>query len=165
VSDLGSTAGTAALIAGGIAAVALLLAVVLAVRLGRLRRDQLAVLGDGTPSDLVAHARDLQRGFAALEARVEELGNQTSATADRLEGAISHCAVVRYDAYDEMTGRQSSSVALLDDHRNGVVLSSILQREQARLYAKGITAGRSELGLSPEEQAALDAALGGDRAQ
>ncbi|HZA89197.1 MAG TPA: DUF4446 family protein [Solirubrobacterales bacterium] len=163
MSDLGSTAGTAALIAGGIALVALLLAVMLAVRLRRLRRDQLAVLGDGAPSDLVAHARDMQRGFAALEARVEELSAQTSATARRLEGAITHCAVVRYDAYDEMSGRQSSSVAMLDDHRNGVVLSSILQREQARLYAKGVTAGRSELGLSPEEQAALDAALSNDR--
>jgi hypothetical protein len=163
VSDLGSTAGTAALIAGGIALVALLVALVVAVRQRRLRQDQLAVLGDGAPSDLVAHARDLQRAFAALEARVEELGAQTSATARRLEGAITHCAVVRYDAYDEMSGRQSSSVALLDDHHNGVVLSSILQREQARLYAKGVTAGRSELGLSPEEQAALDAALTNDR--
>jgi hypothetical protein len=163
VSDLGSTAGTAALIAGGIALVALLVALVVAVRLRRLRQGQLAVLGDGAPSDLIAHARDLQRAFAALEARVEELGAQTSATARRLEGAITHCAVVRYDAYDEMSGRQSSSVALLDDHHNGVVLSSILQREQARLYAKGVTAGRSELGLSPEEQAALDAALTNDR--
>jgi hypothetical protein len=163
VSDLGSTAGTAALIAGGIALVALFVALVVAVRLRRLRQDQLAVLGGGSPSDLVAHARDLQRAFAALEARVEELGAQTNATARRLEGAITHCAVVRYDAYDEMSGRQSSSVALLDDHHNGVVLSSILQREQARLYAKGVTAGRSELGLSPEEQAALDAALTNDR--
>ena len=163
MSDLGSTAGTAALIAGGIALVALIVALVVAVRLRRLRQDQLAVLGDGAPSDLVAHARDLQRAFGALEARVEELGARTSATARRLEGAITHCAVVRYDAYDEMSGRQSSSVALLDDHHNGVVLSSILQREQARLYAKGVTAGRSELGLSPEEQAALDAALTNDR--
>jgi hypothetical protein len=162
VSDLGSTEGIAALTAGGVALVALLVALVVAARLRRLRRDQLAVLGDGSPSDLVAHARDLQRAFAALEGRVEELGGQTSATARRLEGAITHCAVVRYDAYDEMSGRQSSSVALLDDHQNGVVLSSILQREQARLYAKGVSAGRSELGLSPEEQAALDAALTND---
>jgi Protein of unknown function (DUF4446) len=163
VSDLDSTTGVAALIAGGIAVVALLLAVIVALRLRRLRRDQIALLGDGPPSDLVAYARDMQRGFAALEARVDELGNQTGATARRLQGAITHCAVVRYDAYDEMSGRQSSSVALLDDYSNGVVLSSILQRDQARLYAKGVTAGRSELGLSPEEQAALDSALRGDR--
>lgn len=163
MSDLGSTAGTAALIAGGIALAALLLGVVLAVRLRRLRRDQLAVIGDGPATDLVAHARELQRSFDALTARVEDLGGDTSATARRLEGAITHSAVIRYDAYDEMSGRQSSSVALLDDHRNGVILSSILQREQARLYAKGVSGGESELGLSPEEQQALEAALRDER--
>jgi hypothetical protein len=59
----------------------------------------------------------------------------------------------------EMTGRQSSSVALLDSNGNGVVMSSILHREQARLYAKQIVGGRSELELSPEEQQALQTAM------
>ena len=163
MSDLGSTAGTVALVAGGIALLALASTVVLAVRLRRLRRDQLAVIGEGPATDLVGHARELQRGFEALTARVEELRGDTEATARRLEGAITHSAVVRYDAYDEMSGRQSSSVALLDDHRNGVVLSSILQRDQARLYAKQINGGETELGLSPEEQQALDAALRDER--
>jgi hypothetical protein len=63
-----------------------------------------------------------------------------------------------------MTGRQSSSVALLDASRSGVVLSSILHREQARLYAKQIVDGRSEFDLSPEEQEALSAALASRRA-
>jgi hypothetical protein len=163
VSDLGSTAGAAALIAGGIALLALALSIVLAVRLRRLRRDQLAVIGEGPATDLVGHARQLHHAFEALTARVEELSADIDATARRLEGAITHSAVIRYDAYDEMSGRQSSSVALLDDHRNGVVLSSILQREQARLYAKQIHGGETELGLSPEEQQALDAALRDER--
>ena len=72
---------------------------------------------------------------------------------------MTHCGVVRYDAMGEMTGRQSSSVALLDSYRTGVVLSSILHREQARLYAKQIVSGQSELELSPEEREALELAL------
>ena len=91
---------------------------------------------------------------------MEDVRGHAEATARRLDGAITHSAVVRYDAYNEMSGRQSSSIALLDDHRNGVVLSSILHREQARLYAKPVRSGRSELDLSPEEQAAVDTALG-----
>jgi len=59
----------------------------------------------------------------------------------------------------EMTGRQSSSVALLDSHGNGVILSSILHREQARLYAKPVADGTSEFDLSPEEREALEAAM------
>jgi hypothetical protein len=68
--------------------------------------------------------------------------------------------VVRYDAYGEMSGRQSSSMALLDDNGTGVVLSSILHREQARMYVKGVREGRSEIELSPEEDEAVRTALG-----
>jgi hypothetical protein len=58
-----------------------------------------------------------------------------------------------------MSGQQSSSYALLDSHRSGVVVSSILHREQARVYVKRVHNGESELDLSPEEQEAIDAAF------
>jgi Protein of unknown function (DUF4446) len=160
VADLTSTAGTAALIAGGVAVVALALALFCVLRLRRVRADQRAVIGEGSPQDLVGYARGLEAEVSRLAARVEDIRDQAEATARRLDGAITHSAVIRYDAYNEMSGRQSSSIALLDDHRNGVVLSSILHREQARLYAKPVRSGRSELDLSPEEQAAVDTALG-----
>lgn len=160
MSDLSSTAGTAALAAGGIALVALALGIYMAVGVRRLRRDQRTVLGEGGARDVVTYVRDLERGVAALDARVAELDSTAAATSQRLDGAITHSAVVRYDAYNEMSGKQSSSVALLDERRNGVVLSSILHREQARLYAKGVSGGRAEIELSPEEKAAVDAALG-----
>lgn len=161
MADLTSTAGTAALIAGGVAIVALALALFCVLRLRRVRADQRAVIGEGSPQDLVGYARGLEAEISQLAARVEDVRDQAEATARRLDGAITHSAVIRYDAYNEMSGRQSSSIALLDDHRNGVVLSSILHREQARLYAKPVRSGRSELDLSPEEQAAVDTALGG----
>ena len=68
---------------------------------------------------------------------------------------------MRYDAYGEMTGRQSSSMALLDDAGTGVVLSSILHREQARMYVKSVRDGQSEFELSPEENEAIQTALKG----
>jgi hypothetical protein len=160
VADLTSTAGTAALVAGGVAIVALALALFCVLRLRRVRADQSAVLGESSPQDLVDYARGLEAEVARLVTRLEDVRDHVEATARRVDGAITHSAVVRYDAYNEMSGRQSSSIALLDDHRNGVVLSSILHREQARLYAKPVRSGRSELDLSPEEQAAVDTALG-----
>ncbi len=54
----------------------------------------------------------------------------------RLDGTMAYRSLVRYDAYGEMSGRQSTSIALLDETRSGLVLSSIHHREQARLYAK-----------------------------
>lgn len=158
--DFSSTEGAAALVAGIVALAALLLAAYALRRLRSLRADQLAVIGEGEPRDLIRYVRELERGVEAIAARVDGLAADGAATAGRLEGAISHCGVVRYDAYQEMSGRQSSSVALLDEHRDGVVLSSILHREQARLYAKSVAGGRSEIGFSPEERAAIAAALG-----
>ena len=58
-----------------------------------------------------------------------------------------------------MSGRQSTTIALLDSRRSGVVLSSIHHRDQARLYAKQIVEGSAELRLSPEEEEALRLAL------
>jgi hypothetical protein len=60
-----------------------------------------------------------------------------------------------------MSGRQSMSIALLDSTQSGIVLSSIHHRDQARLYAKQIHAGRGELELSPEEAEAVQLALRG----
>ena len=79
----------------------------------------------------------------------------------RLDGCIAYRSLVRYDAYGEMSGRQSSSVALLDARRSGVVISSILHRDQARVYVKQVTDGTSDLDLSPEELEAIATALSG----
>jgi ATP-dependent Clp protease adapter protein ClpS len=58
-----------------------------------------------------------------------------------------------------MSGHQSSSLALLDSHKSGVVISSILHRDQARVYVKQVREGASELELSPEEQQAIEDAM------
>ena len=58
-----------------------------------------------------------------------------------------------------MSGRQSLSIALLDAHGSGVVVSSIHHRDQARVYAKQVIEGRGELDLAPEEEEAVRVAL------
>ncbi len=162
--DLTSTAGIIALVAGGVAVIALLLALILTARMRELRRNQRFILGDSGERDIVAHAQALQRTFDELHARVEntfeQLAGRLGSAEGRLGRSISHSAVIRYDAYNEMSGRQSSSIALLDDAGTGVVMSSILHREQARLYVKGVQDGKSEFELSPEETEAIQAALG-----
>jgi hypothetical protein len=154
VADLTDPAGIAALSAGAVALIALLLALVLAFRLRRLRGAQRAVLGEHGQGDLVAHAAALQQAFAALHDRVEE----------RLDGAIAYRSLVRYDAYGELTGNQSTTIALLDAHRDGIVLSSIVRRDTARIYCKLVRDGQGELELSPEEIEAVRRALAGDGA-
>jgi hypothetical protein len=162
VDDLTDPVGLVALAAGGVALIALILAVVLAVKLRRLRAAQTVVLGSGR-SDLVAHASGLQSAFEALHGRVEEvaerLDERMAAAERRLDGAIAYRSLVRYDAYGELSGHQSTSLALLDAERNGVVLSCIAHRDTARLYSKVVRDGRGEHELSPEEDEAIRLAL------
>jgi hypothetical protein len=162
VHQLTSTVGIVALAAAAVAVVSLLIAATVAYRLGRLRSEQKAVLGDRR-EDLVSHAAALQGEFLALQEYVrgttERLDGRMHTAEERLDGAISYTSLVRYDAYGEMSGRQSMSIALLDSSRTGIVLSAIHHRDQARLYAKRVSAGQSELELSPEEAEAVSRAL------
>lgn len=164
IDDLTTTQGIAALAAAGLALIALIFAIVLSVKIRRLRADQKAVLGDAEKRDLVAHAARLETGFTDLRDWVEDSlsGSESrmGTLEQRIDGCIAYAALVRYDAYNELSGAQSSSLALLDARRNGVVLTSIVHRDQARIYIKQMNQGEAEFELSPEEQQAIDRALG-----
>ena len=164
MDELTTTQGIVALAAGGLAFVALVWIVVLTVKLRRLRAAQRTVLGDAE-RDLVAHAAALQEAFVQLRDWVEEtagrLEDRTAGAERRIDGCVAYTSLVRYDAWGEASGHQSSSLALLDLHRTGVVVSSILHRDQARVYVKQVREGESELALSPEELEAIEAAMAG----
>jgi hypothetical protein len=138
----------------------------LALRLRALRAAQRAVLGERESTDVVAYVVRLEEDLTLLRDYLDDaaarLDSRLRRAEARLDGAIVHRALVRYDAYGEMSGRQSLSLALLDASRSGVVLSSILHRDQARIYVKQVQAGESELKLSPEEEEALRLALAQD---
>jgi hypothetical protein len=166
VNDLTDPAGIAALAAGAVALLALIIVLVLAVKLRRLRAAQYVVLGPTGRDDLVAHASGLQTAFEELHGRVEEvaerLDERMAAAEQRLDGTVAYRSLVRYDAYGELSGHQSTSLALLDAERNGVVLSCITHRDSARLYCKVVQDGRGEHELSPEEDEAIRLALAGE---
>jgi Protein of unknown function (DUF4446) len=155
--------GIVAIAAGAVAVVALLCCAALAISLRRLRRAQALVLGEHGQEDVIAHAARLQDAFEALRAYVDDvalrLDERLAGVETALRGTIAHRALVRYDAYNELSGHQSLSIALLDEEQSGVVLSCIHHRDQARVYAKQVTAGQGELELSPEEAEAVRVAL------
>jgi hypothetical protein len=168
MDELTTTQGIVALAAAGVGAVALIFAIVLGFKLRRLRSAQKAVLGSDGQRDLVVHAQQLEKGFTDLrdwvEESIEHFERRMQATESRLDGCVAYRSLVRYDAYNELSGQQSSSLALLDTHKSGVVVSSIVHRDQARLYVKQLHEGESEIALSPEEQEAVDTALSAVRA-
>jgi len=154
-----------AMAAGAAALLALLFCAILGIKLRRLRAAQRTILGDHE-QDLVAHAASLQRQFEALYDYVQEaserMDDRMARAERRIDQSVAYRALIRYDAYGEMSGRQSTSIALLDANRSGLVLSSIHHRDQARLYAKEVREGKPELELSPEEDEAIRRALEAD---
>ncbi|MGH2910843.1 MAG: DUF4446 family protein [Solirubrobacteraceae bacterium] len=166
-TSLTDTLGIVALAALAVAVLALITCLVLMRAMRRMRRAQKVVLGEGTDRDLVAHGASLQEAFEALQEYVGDVATRLDSRLDGVEtglaGAISHRALVRYDAYNELSGQQSVSIALLDERHSGVVLSCIHHRDQARVYAKQVTEGHSELELSPEEAEAVHTALTSER--
>jgi hypothetical protein len=162
-STLTDTQGIIALAAAAVAVVALLACIALALGMRRMRRAQRLVLGEQGQRDVVAHAAAMQDAFEALREYVEDVASRLDgrlAEAElTLRGAIAHRALVRYDAYNELSGRQSMSIALLDEERSGIVLSCIHHRDQARVYAKQVHGGQGELELSPEELEAVRLAV------
>jgi hypothetical protein len=162
-TSLTDTQGIIAIAAAAVAAIALLGCTALLLSVRRLRAAQRIVLGNQQPRDVVTHAAELQAAFQELREYMgevaERLDLRLAGVEQALRGTIAHRSLVRYDAYNELSGRQSMSIALLDATRSGIVLSCIHHRDQARVYAKQVHAGRSELELSPEEAEAVQLAL------
>jgi len=90
-----------------------------------------------------------------LPADVLGLRREVAALRKEAGGVLRHLAVVRYDAFEEMGGSLSWTLALLDDGGDGVVLTSIRGRNEARTYAKSVVSWRSDQELSPEETEAI----------
>jgi len=101
--------------------------------------------------------RSRRRGSAAspLPTDVQGLRDEVERLRSEAEGALRHLAVVRYDAFGDMGGRLSWSMALVDETGNGMVLTSIHGRSDARTYAKDIVAWAGTTTLSPEEEEAV----------
>jgi len=153
-----STAGWIAIGAGILAVVAGVVAVLLWLKLRRVREAQLVLLGGGK-EDLVDFAVSLQGRIDDLHRAVDEVAAGLVRVDRRVDDTLAKTSIVRYDAYENTGGHQSASVALLDASRSGVVLSAIQGRDYARIYVKELDTGRAAISLSPEEQEAVERAM------
>ena len=155
------TADLVALGAAAGAAVALLLALAAHVRVSKLRRGFRALEGPNGPESVLEAISGTRRETTELRQQVSAAHQELARARADLADALRHVAVVRYDAFGDMGGRLSFTAALLDDAGDGLVLTSIHGRSEARTYAKGVKGGKSEQSLSPEEEQTIELALKG----
>ncbi|MFL5926742.1 MAG: DUF4446 family protein [Gaiellaceae bacterium] len=130
-----------------------------AVRVRRVREAQRVLIGGGR-RDLVEFAVSLQGRIDDLHRAVDEVAAGLARVDRRVDATVANTSIVRYDAYEDTGGHQSASLALLDAARSGVVVTAIQGRDYARIYMKELERGRASVALSPEEQEAVDRAMG-----
>jgi hypothetical protein len=140
----GNAAGIVAAVAIVLAVAAIVVAGISWTRSRRLRDAQRTLVGGGR--------KDLVEFAISLQARIDDL--------HRVDDTVANTAIVRYDAYEDTGGHQSASLALLDAARTGVVITAIQGRDYARIYMKEIERGSPAVALSPEEQQAVERAMG-----
>ncbi|HYZ46693.1 MAG TPA: DUF4446 family protein [Actinomycetota bacterium] len=157
---------TALIGVGALALLSFLFAIWVLIRMRRLRREYAILRGDSGERDIFAALDGSLRRTDAVDARLDEvLENQRSLAATGRH-ALQRFALIRYDAFEDMGGRLSFSAALLDDHGDGLVITSINGRTETRTYAKPVKGLSSDHNLSDEEREAIAAAVGGqDRSE
>ena len=100
----------------------------------------------------IDEVRGLRRDVERIDRRSDELR-------ELIGTGLSRVGTVRYDAFEDMGGRLSFSMALLDEHGDGMVLTAINGRVDTRTYVKSVSGGQSKHNLSGEEAEAIERAL------
>lgn len=140
-----------------VAALVVVLVIWQTIQIQAIRKRVSAVPQD---ENTVALLQTLHERNSANSASIGDLENRLSAVEGRLPYAMSRMGVVSYDAFGNITGNQSRSIALISERGDGLVVTLLTSREETLFYTKEVRAGRGVEGLSDEEQAAIDRALG-----
>jgi Protein of unknown function (DUF4446) len=155
-----------ALAFGVLAALVLLLLIAFAVqsaRLGRAVRTYRELVRDQDGGTL--HDRLVGSAEQAVRAtdRMNEMEAMHAVIEQRTRRSLQHIGLVRFNPFDDTGSDQSFAIALLDDQRDGIVISSLHGRANTRLFAKPVAAGASPHNLSDEESQAIKIAVEGTR--
>lgn len=142
---------------------ALILMVVQSVRLGRAVRAYRALVGDGAAGTLAEVLEEQAARGRANAARLDELNGLHAELELRSRGSLQHIGLVRFNPFEDTGSDQSFAIALLDDRRDGLVVSSLHGRTTTRVFAKPVQAGTSQHTLSDEESQAIKIAISGTR--
>jgi hypothetical protein len=139
----------------------LVFALLQSIRLRRAVRAYRALVrggGEGTLGDVLeSHVGRVED----VRARLEELDQRHADLERRSQTSIQHIGLVRFNPFDDTGSDQSFAIALLDDRRDGLVISSLHGRSNTRVFAKPVEGGSSSHTLSDEETQAIRIAVSG----
>ncbi|OGE74564.1 MAG: hypothetical protein A3K06_01350 [Candidatus Doudnabacteria bacterium RIFCSPHIGHO2_01_52_17] len=121
----------------------------------RLRR----VFGGKRAGDLEEVLRAVAKELRELDASRDEVEKYLETVEKRLRRSVQHVGIVRFNPFEDAGGDQSFAIAVLDESKNGIVISSLYGRGMSRIYAKPLEKAASRYQLSEEEKRAIAEAL------
>ena len=131
------------------------------ISLNKRYKKFIVKLGDG--KDLQEDLENYMYRVERVERQNAEILGQISGLDKDLEGCMQKVGILRYSAFQDTGSDLSFTLALLDEHDNGVVLNGIYSREMSNIYAKPVEGGKSKYTLSAEEQEAIKRAIETDQ--
>lgn len=146
-------------IVAALAVISFLLLIALWVRLNKLSRLVNRWMTREGGENLEAMLRRLLEESEQTNRRISEVEKVLQQIAQQQTHCLQKVGVVRYDAYTDVSGKQSFSLALLDAHNNGAIITGLFGRNDARCYGKPVRGGKSDFTLSEEEEEALKIAV------
>ena len=146
---------------GAFAAIVLLLliVIVLCVNLGKLSKRYKKFMGGKNAKSLEKDIMGLYEDNRLIKASMDKNRKDIENLYRKLEGTFQKIGIVKYDAFDQMGGQLSFSLALLDENDNGFILNSVHSAEGCYSYTKEIKNGLCDISLGDEEKKALDIAM------
>jgi hypothetical protein len=132
--------------------------VVVGAMLRGYRRNQRVIMGSRGTVDVAEHMAVVDDKLTNLRLAVEDLTMTARDHGVCIDGTLSHVGIVRFDAYHDLGGRQSTAVAFMNSRNDGVVITTVVSREFARMYVKMVRDGVGDIPLAPEENEAVQQA-------
>ncbi len=148
-----------------------LVAIVLAVAAGaglalvyrkllRYQKNQHVIMGSRGTVDIVEHVTAIDEKLTNVRLALEDLTLLVRDHDVRIDSSLAGVGIVRFDAYHDLGGSQSTAVAFLNHLGDGVVITTVVSRDFARMYVKLLKDGDSDIPLAPEEIEAVEQARG-----
>ena len=138
----------------------LIIVIVHTVKLSKLSRRYKKFMSGKNAKSLEQDIEGIFEDNKFIKASTEKNRKDIQALYRKFEGAFQKVGIVKYDAFNQMGGQLSFSLALLDENDNGFILNSVHSTEGCYSYTKEIKKGICEISLGDEEKKALDIAMG-----
>ena len=128
------------------------------IKINKLNRKYATFMKGSTGKDLESSILTKFKDIDTMKTEIEYISGKLNIACDTLLTTYQKMSIVKYDAFKEMGGKLSFSLAMLDDKNNGYILTSVHTREGCYTYVKEIIKGESFVVLSEEERKALEEA-------